>query len=110
MTKTIPIVCNALLDDPFTPGPPIPLDSQRWFEWLDLPDNNRFSYAYYNHKEGYIDGFMTLRKETRQRGTFYWSAYRRHGAKVRKGYVGTSQLLTRQKLEETALRLRHPDS
>lgn len=110
MPKDIPIVCKALLDDPFTQGPPIPLDSPRWFEWLDLPDNNRFSYAFYNDQEGYIDGFMTLRRESRQRGTLYWSAYRRQGAKVRKCYVGTSQALTRHKLEEIALRFHHPDS
>ena len=110
MPKDIPIVCKALLDDPFTKGPPIPVGSSDWFDWLDSPTNNSFSYAFYNQAQGYIDGFMTVRKETRQRGTLYWSVYRRQGAALRKLYLGSSAALTLDKLEEIALRLRNASS
>ena len=53
---------------------------------------------------------MTVRKETRQRGTLYWSVYRRQGAALRKLYLGSSAALTLDKLEEIALRLRNASS
>ena len=49
----------------------------QWFAWLEAPENCCFSYALLNHAKGYIDGFMTVRKERRQRGGVYWTAYRR---------------------------------
>ena len=108
MNKDIPIVCKALLDDPSLPGPRIPLGSQQWFAWLNDPNNKRFSYALYNYQQGYIDGFMTVRKETRQRGGHYWSVYRRQNRKLRKVYVGASHAPTLNKLEEIANHLRDP--
>lgn len=108
MTKDIPLVCKARLTDPAHLGPAIPLDSPAWFAWLDAPSTTRFSYAFYNHTAGYIDGFMTLRKERRQRGGAYWSVYRRHHRRLRKLYLGASTLLTHRYLEEVAARLRHP--
>jgi len=108
MTKDIPIVCKAILDDPHTAGPRIQLDTPQWFAWLDLPNNKRFSYALYNHQQGYIDGFMTVRKEKRQRGGHYWSVYRRRHHQLRKIYAGASSALTLNKLEEIATRLKDP--
>ena len=58
--------------------------------------------------QAYIDGFMTVRKETRQRGGAYWSAYRRRNGKLRKIYIGQSAALTQDKLEAVAMRLRDP--
>ena len=49
----------------------IHLDSPQWFAWLEAPENDGFSYALHNHAKGYIDGFMTVRKERRQRGGVY---------------------------------------
>ena len=72
MTKDIPLVCKAILTDPAHHGPAIPLDTPAWFAWLEASSTTRFSYAFYNHTAGYIDGFMTLRKERRQRGGVYW--------------------------------------
>ena len=107
MAKDIPTVNNAIL---YVPGcsAPILLDSPQWSAWLDAPGNNRFSYALHNRVAGYIDGFMTVRKETRQRGGAYWSAYRRRNGKLRKIYIGQSAALTQDKLEAVAIRLRDP--
>ena len=108
MTKNIPVVCHALLDDPQVHGPRIQLDTPQWFAWLRQPQNTRFSFALYNQQQGYIDGFITVRKETRQRGGGYWSAYRRRNRKLHKCYIGTSDALTLSKLEVIANRLRDP--
>jgi len=83
----------------------IPLDSPQWFAWLEAPENDGFSYALHNHAKGYIDGFMTVRKERRQRGGVYWSAYRRQGRRLRKIYLGPSASVTKARLREAAARL-----
>ena len=85
--------------------PTIRLDSPQWFVWLEAPENDTFSYALHNHAKGYIDGFMTVRKERRQRGGLYWSAYRRQGRRLRKLYLGTSASLTADCLRQAAARL-----
>jgi len=107
LTKDIPLVCKAMLTDPTDQGPAIPLDTPAWFDWLEAPATTRFSYAFYNDTAGYIDGFMTLRKERRQRGGTYWSVYRRQNRRLRKLYLGASALLTHSYLEDVAARLRH---
>ena len=83
----------------------IHLDSPQWFAWLDAPENEGFSYALHNHAKGYIDGFMTVRKERRQRGGVYWTAYRRQGRRLRKVYLGPSASVTMARLREVAARL-----
>ena len=103
MAKDIPVVSDAILLDPR-----IFLDTPEWFAWLDAPVTIRFSYALHNRAAGYIDGFMTVRKEKRQRGGVYWTVYRRRGRQLRKVYVGPSAALTLDRLEEIALRLRDP--
>ena len=84
MAKEIPCVSSAILDDPDSAASGIRLDTPQWFAWLNDPANTRFSYALHNRTMGYIDGFMTVRKERRQRGTDYWTAYRRCGRRLRK--------------------------
>jgi LuxR family maltose regulon positive regulatory protein len=83
----------------------IRLDSAPWFAWLEAPEHCSFSYALMNHAKGYIDGFMTVRKERRQRGGAYWTAYRRHGRMLRKIYLGPASALTAARLAEAARRL-----
>jgi hypothetical protein len=73
---------------------------------LEAPTTTHFSYALFNHTRGYIDGFMTVRKERRQRGGTYWTVYRRQGQQVRKIYVGRSTALTLAHLDQIATRLR----
>ena len=48
---------------------------------------------------------MTVRKERRQRGGAYWSAYRRQGRRLRKIYLGPSASVTEARLREVAARL-----
>ncbi len=107
MSKSIPVVQDGFVVDDHTPGPSIYLDTLAWFAWLEAPTTTRFSYALFNRAQGYIDGFMTVRKERRQRGTAYWSVYRRQGQRLRKLYLGTSAALTQTRLEQVAARL-HP--
>ena len=86
-------------------APIIHLDSPQWFAWLEAPENDGFSYALHNHAKGYIDGFMTVRKERRQRGGVYWTAYRRQGRRLRKIYLGPSASVTVARLRQVAARL-----
>jgi len=109
MTKTIPTVEKGILVDDQTARPTIQLDTPAWFAWLEEPTTVRFSYALFNRARGYIDGFMTVRKERRQRGTAYWSVYRRQGHRLRKLYIGSSAALTQTRLEQTAALLRLRD-
>ena len=106
MTKSIPVVQNGILLDDQTPRPTIYLDTLAWLAWLEAPTTTRFSYALFNRAQGYIDGFMTVRKERRQRGTAYWSVYRRQGRRLRKIYLGPSTALTQTRLEQIAALLR----
>jgi hypothetical protein len=102
-------VQDGFVVDDQTPGPTIYLDTQAWFAWLEAPTTTRFSYALFNRARGYIDGFMTVRKERRQRGATYWSVYRRQGQRLRKLYLGPSAALTQVRLEQIAARLRPRD-
>ena len=95
----------------------IPTHPVPWFNSIHRPGSpgwrfqppSAFSYALHNRTQGYIDGFMTVRKERRQRGTAYWSAYRRQGQRLRKRYIGRSDALTQARLEEIAALLRPRD-
>lgn len=109
MTNPIPTVRDRVLLDAQTPGPAIYLDTPAWFAWLETPTTTRFSYALVNRARGYIDGFMTVRKESRQRGTAYWSVYRRQDHHLRKVYVGPSAALTEARLEQIAALFRARD-
>jgi hypothetical protein len=110
MVHRIPEVSDGRLwGDPLPGGGSIPLDSPQWFAWLEAPTTTSFAYALLNHQQGYIDGFMTVRKERRQRGASYWSAYRRAGPRVRKIYLGRSRLLTQARLAAVATRLHARD-
>ena len=96
------------LFDPARPDHSIQLDSAAWFTWLDAPETTRFTYALADPTLGYIVGWMTVRKERRQRGGSYWTAYRRAGRRVRKVYLGNARQVTRARLMEAAEQLRTP--
>ena len=72
--------------------------------WLELERTRRFSYPVFDASVGYIVGFMTVRKERRERGGKYWVAYRRCGGKLRRVYLGAGSCLTREMLERQAQR------
>ena len=76
----------------------IKVGSKRWFEWLMLEDTRSFAF------EGY-QGYFTARKENKQRGSEYWYAYRWLNGKTAKAYLGTSDKLTKDRLNEVAIRL-----
>jgi len=110
MIHKIPEVSDGRLWGEQLPGGgTIPLDSPQWFAWLEAPTTTSFAYALFNRQQGYIDGFMTVRKERRQRGASYWSAYRRAGQRMRKIYLGRSLALTHACLEAVATRLQSRD-
>ena len=90
------------LEHPQQGGPGVRVDSPAWFRWLAAPTTTRFSYPVYDHAHGYIDGFMTVRKERRQRGGAYWVAYRRCQGRVRKVYLGATSRLSQACLEQVA--------
>lgn len=106
MSHSLPTVQQGLLFDDHNTGSAIRLDTPAWFAWLDAPTTTRFSYALFNRTQGYIDGFMTVRKERRQRGNTYWTVYRRQGSHLHKVYVGDSARLTHAHLEQIAQCLR----
>jgi hypothetical protein len=79
----------------------IRLDTAEWNAWLDGTGGS-FAYQVFNPGRGYIEGFMTVRKEGRQRGGNYWRVYRRCGAKVRKVYLGRTEAVTNERLAAIA--------
>src|SRR6266516_3899875 len=80
----------------------IELDSAAWFSWLEQPSTRSFSYPLFDPSCGYIIGFMTVRKEARERGGWYWSVYRRQSGRVWKRYLGRSSSVTGARLEQLA--------
>src|SRR5437868_5939627 len=83
----------------------VQLDTPAWYAWLAAETTTRFSYGLFDAQVGYIVGFMTVRKEQRQRGGCYWVAYRRLGGQVRRAYLGWSEAVTSQRLAAIAYRL-----
>lgn len=102
MTKAIPRVNEQWLVDPQHPDAEVRLDSAAWFVWLEVPRNISFSYALFDPSCGYIVGWMTVRKERKQRGYSYWSAYRRRNGRLHKRYVGPSRQVTQARLDAVA--------
>ena len=80
----------------------IRLDSPAWFAWLEEAGVTRFAYPIFDPERGYITGYMTVRKERRQRGQGYWTVYRRCGRQLRKVYVGRSPAVTEARLQAIA--------
>ena len=100
-----PRISEQWVYDDALPDGRVQLDSTAWFAWLAAATTTRFSYPLFDRQVGYIVGFMTVRKERRQRGSTYWVAYRRRGGQVRKGYLGGSAAVTAQQLQAMANRL-----
>jgi hypothetical protein len=68
----------------------IALGSTAWYDWLAGESNQAFAFAS-------PQGSFTARRE-RQRNGWYWYAYRRQGARVRKLYLGKAADLTLERL------------
>src|SRR5215472_10061926 len=68
-------------------------DSPAWFAWLDQVSSFAFSGK---------SGHYTARKEARQRGDCYWSAYLATGERPGKKYLGKTARLSLARLEHIA--------
>jgi hypothetical protein len=91
-----------------TEGKAIVVDSAVWFEWLAAETTRGFAYALFDRQVGYVRGFLSVRKERRERGGSYWVAYRRSKGRLWKRYLGAASRLTYAELEtigEAALAL-----
>ena len=106
MRGQIPVVSAQWVRDPAQAGQTIRLDTPAWFAWLDAATTERFSYPLFDPRCGYIVGFMTVRKERRQRGGQYWAVFRRQGTRLCKIYLGRSAAVTQTRLEAIAVQLR----
>jgi len=106
MAANLPRMSEQRLYDPLGPNGSVQLDTPAWFVWLAAETTTRFSYPLFDPHVGYIVGWMTVRKERRQRGGCYWVAYRRLGEQVRKVYIGSGEAVTAQRLQAIACRLR----
>jgi LuxR family maltose regulon positive regulatory protein len=105
MAANLPRISEQWVYDVALLGGCVQLDTPAWFAWLAAETTRRFSYPLYDPQVGYIVGWMTVRKEQRQRGGHYWVAYRRLSGQVRKVYIGNSGAVTAQRLEAIAYRL-----
>jgi ATP/maltotriose-dependent transcriptional regulator MalT len=74
---------------------PVPVGSAFWFEWLSTAKN--FSFKSQN-------GCFVAQCETR-RNKGYWYAYRRRAGKLIKTYLGKTEELTPERLEQASLML-----
>ena len=111
-TPTVWVACwgakQATLRVPGRQEREIELDTPAWQAWLEAPSTHSFAYPIYDSRAGYIRGFMTVRKEQRARGGWYWVAYRRKGGRVCKIYLGRSEGVREQRLAEVAERMMAP--
>jgi LuxR family transcriptional regulator, maltose regulon positive regulatory protein len=99
MARRIPYVAAGVLHRPDHPDlPAVALDTPAWWSWLDAPTTRSFAF----HDPA---GTFTARKEQRQRGGAYWTAYRRVSGKLLSAYLGKSAALTRERLTAAAARL-----
>jgi LuxR family maltose regulon positive regulatory protein len=86
MSRKTPLVTNGTLLD-LADSHLIALDTPEWFAWLEKDEHNTF---HFTHPSG---GF-TARKERKQRGQWYWIAYRQMHNKLYKTYLCKSEALT----------------
>lgn len=70
--------------------------SAAWYDWLDA--NKKFKY------KG-IEGHFLARREVRRNNKVYWYAYRRRAGKLSKVYLGKSDELTYERLQQASISL-----
>lgn len=86
-------------------GSMIELDSPKFIEWLETPENRSFRFQY-----GFAgEQSFTARKETSKKGQGdYWYGYRKVNGKLHKRYIGKPEDVTRSRLQEVAVALDTP--
>ena len=110
MSGATPSVWGTQLEDPKQPGAAIKLDTPAWAAWLEAPTTRSFRYPIFDAQVGYIVSWLTVRKERRQRGGWYWSVYHRAGQQLQRVYLGRSATITWARLEAVAQTLRSRDT
>lgn len=97
MRHTTPTVHQGWLTIPGTLHPLlIAVGTAAWFTWLETATLFFFEGA---------AGTFTARKEQRQRGGWYWKAYRNQRGKLVRLYLGKTPHLTQEVLEQAAQQL-----
>lgn len=81
------------------------LDTPAWFAWLEASETRSFAYGLVDPRQGWIAGFMTVRKDRRERGGWYWSVFRRQGSRMRRFYLGRAEQVTAARLAGIAQQL-----
>jgi LuxR family transcriptional regulator, maltose regulon positive regulatory protein len=92
MSWRTPLVEAGLLRESQNPET-IAIDTPAWFAWLAEERHCSFHYVH-------PDGEFTARKERKQRGQWYWVAYRQVHGKLYKSYLGKSETITADHLAE----------
>jgi len=72
--------------------PAIQVGSEAWYAWLNEPDTRSFAF----HS---AQGTLTARRE-HSHSTWYWYAYRTREGHLHKTYLGKSEELTLERLQE----------
>ncbi|HLO30107.1 MAG TPA: hypothetical protein VK249_13270, partial [Anaerolineales bacterium] len=93
----MPVYARSIVKDNFllTGTTAIPIGSQLWYEWLSTA--KKFSFKSRS-------GCFSAQVETRRNKT-YWHAYRRRAGKLLKVYLGKTDELTPERLEQASLSL-----
>jgi LuxR family transcriptional regulator, maltose regulon positive regulatory protein len=94
MSWKTPRVVRGELHEVGTPDA-VSLDSPAWFGWLADDAHRCFHFVH-------PAGDFTARKERKQRGHWYWVAYRQMHGRLYKTYLGKTDTLTRARLDAAA--------
>ena len=97
--SNLPIVAGGILEK--ENGLTVDLISEEWQEWLH--NSKSFRYVPNSDKPAF-----TARKEKSKQGDSYWYGYRKIQGKLHKRYIGKSEELTVEHLEEVADLLEQP--
>ena len=97
MARPTPYVRESVLTCPGVDGSPqsLLIGSPDWYRWL--ADETHRSFAFESPR-----GTFTASKERKQRGGWYWTAYRQSQGKLYKAYLGRSEEVTPERLEGVA--------
>ena len=97
MARPTPYVRESVLTCPGVDGSPqsLLIGSPDWYRWL--ADETHRSFTFESPR-----GTFTARKERKQRGGWYWTAYRQSQGKLYKAYLGRSEEVTPERLEGVA--------
>ena len=105
MARTTPVAQQTTLTYQTSNGAAqtIEIGAAAWYAWLETPDVRRFAFEH-------SAGRFTARKERKQRGGWYWTAYRQIDGKLRKSYLGKSAELSLARLLTVATTFADPQA